>query len=74
MKHGPSEILKARQPIPRPLWDRMVKFLDSGATGQIVLDVHTGQVCALACTDRLRHHEDPITPVDVQGIPPLTTR
>lgn len=44
-------------PIPFPLWKRLQEFLQSGATGQIILDVNAGKVSALSLNERVRVRE-----------------
>jgi hypothetical protein len=61
-----------RPPIPRALWDRIVAFLASGSTGQIVLDVNRGRVVSASLNERVR--EDWAAPVETPVVTGLKMR
>ena len=48
-------------PIPAALWQRIQAFLKSGASGQIVLDIHAGKVQGASLNERIR---DPKSALD----------
>ena len=51
-----------KPPIPAGIWGRILTFLRSGATGQVVLEVNRGRVQAVSLNERIRDDDSAPAP------------
>lgn len=56
--HQPKPQATAQLPLPADIWQRVIAFLGSKHSGQVILDVHQGQIKAARITEVVRTNEE----------------
>ena len=59
--------------IPAAIWDRIRRFLSTGASGRIYLDVRRGRITGAALEERIDTPNDPAA-LETPTVAPLKTR